>query len=132
MYCRNCGEAMNENQAICVSCGVQATDGSSYCPNCGNEVTPGADVCLNCGVSLVKAPTKAAAGNLGGQDKITMALICFFFGGLGIHNFMMGESKKGVTKILLSLCFGIGAILALIDFIKILTDSYEVDPEKAF
>ena len=30
----------------------------------------------------------------------------------------------------MSCCFGIGAILALIDFIKILMDKYEVNPEK--
>ena len=60
-----------------------------------------------------------------------MALICFFLGGLGIHNFMMGETKKGIVKIVLSLCLGIGGILALIDFIKILMDKYVIDPEKA-
>ena len=61
-----------------------------------------------------------------------MALICFFLGGLGIHNFMMGETKKGIVKIVLSLCLGIGGIIALIDFIKILMDKYVIDPEKAF
>ena len=58
----------------------------------------------------------------GGRDKLTVALICFFFGGLGIHNFMMGETKKGLLRIILTLCFGLGAILALIDFVKILLD----------
>jgi hypothetical protein len=45
---------------------------------------------------------------------------------------MMGETKKGVVKIVLSFLCGIGGILALIDFIKILTDKYVVDPDKAF
>ncbi len=80
---------------------------------------------MNCGVAIKKA------GDLGGQDKIVMALICFFLGGLGIHNFMMGETKKGIVKIVASIClFGIGSILALIDFIKILMDKYEVNPDK--
>ncbi len=129
MYCKNCGAAMNPNQAICVQCGVKTGDGANFCPNCGNPTTPGAAVCLACGIALGKAQ---AGGNLGGQDKMTMALICFFLGALGIHNFMMGESKKGIVKIVASLCFGLGAILALIDFVKILTDKYEVDPEKLF
>jgi len=71
-----------------------------------------------------------APGNLNGQDKVTMALICFFLGGIGIHNFMMGETKKGIFKIIMLFCCGISGILALIDFIKILTDSYVVDPDK--
>lgn len=129
MFCRNCGEAMNDNQAICLKCGVKTGEGNAYCANCGNAVSADAAVCLNCGVAIKKA---GAEGDLAGKDKITMALVCFFLGGLGIHNFMMGESKKGVVKIVLSLCCGIGGILALIDFIKILTDKYVVDPTKAF
>ena len=39
---------------------------------------------------------------------------------------MMGETKRGIWKIVLSFCCGIGGILALIDLIKICTDSYEV------
>ena len=126
-YCKNCGVEINENQEICVKCGVKVGVGTAFCHNCGKELPAGADVCLNCGVSAKKAP---AAGDLGGKDKVTMALICFFLGGLGIHNFMMGETKKGIFKIVMSCCFGIGAILALIDFVKILMDKYEVNPEK--
>lgn len=129
MFCKNCGEVMNDNQAICLKCGVKTGDGASYCANCGQPIAPNADVCLSCGVAVKKA---GAEGDLGGKDKVTVALICFFLGGLGIHNFMMGETKKGVVKIILSLCFGVGSILALIDFIKILMDKYVVDPEKAF
>ena len=127
MFCRNCGEQMNDNQAICLKCGVKTGEGEAYCSNCGKEVTPGAEVCLNCGVAIKKS--NAGYGN---YDKIVIALVCFFLGGLGIHNFMLGETKKGIVKIVLSICFGIGAILALIDFIKILMDKYEVNPDKAF
>ena len=125
MFCKNCGVQMNENQAICINCGVKAGDGDRFCYNCGQEMTPGATVCLHCGVAA-----KKAGGNLNGQDKVVMILICLFLGGLGIHNFMMGETKKGVFKIIMSLCCGIGGILALIDLIKIAMGSYVVDPEK--
>ena len=43
---------------------------------------------------------------------------------------MMGETKKGVFKIIMSCCCGIGSILALIDLIKIFSDKFEVDPDK--
>lgn len=131
MYCKNCGEALNENQAICLKCGVAVGNGNSYCANCGRPVAPNAAVCVSCGVAIQNKKV-AAGGSLGDKDKTTMALICFFLGGFGVHNFMMGESKKGVVKIIATLCFGIGAILALIDFIKILTDKYVIDPEKMF
>lgn len=128
MYCKNCGEQMNDNQAICIKCGVKVGDGTAYCANCGNALPENADVCLNCGVAV----KNVKAGNLAGQDKLVMILICFFLGGFGIHNFMMGETKKGIVKIVTSFICGIGGILALIDLIKICTDKYVVDPEKLF
>lgn len=127
MFCRQCGKEMNDNQAICLNCGVKTGEGNAFCANCGNAVDPNAAVCLSCGVAI-----KKAGGDLAGKDKITMALICFFLGGLGIHNFMMGETKKGILRIVLTCCFYLGSILALIDFIKILTDKYVVDPDKFF
>ncbi|MBQ8741023.1 MAG: TM2 domain-containing protein [Clostridia bacterium] len=127
MYCKNCGEQMNDNQAICLKCGVKTCQGEGFCANCGQTVAPGAEVCLSCGVAV-----KKAGGDYGKYDKIVIALVCFFLGGLGIHNFMLGETKKGIVKIVLSLLCGIGSILALIDFIRILMDKYEVNPDKAF
>lgn len=126
MFCKNCGEQMNDNQAICLKCGVKTGEGNAYCANCGKEVVPEAEVCLSCGVAIKKT------ANYGNYDKVVIALVCFFLGGLGIHNFMLGETKKGVVKIVLNFCFGIGSILALIDFIRILMDKYEVNPDKAF
>jgi TM2 domain-containing membrane protein YozV len=98
----------------------------NFCANCGNPVQPGAEVCMSCGFAVKNIKP------LAGQDKLVMILICFFIGGFGVHNFMMGETKKGVVKIIATFCCGIGGILALIDLIKIATDKYEVDPEKLF
>ena len=130
MFCKNCGAEMNAEQAVCTSCGVPTGKGNKFCPNCGKETAAEAVVCVNCGVSL---GNKATAGNgqyLNGKDKIVMAVIAFFLGGIGIHNFMMGETKKGIFKIVMSFLCGIGAILALIDLIKIAMGTYEVNPDK--
>lgn len=113
---------MNDNQAICLKCGVAVGKGKSFCQNCGATVNEDAAVCTNCGCKVV---TKKES-NLNGQDKMTMALICFFLGGFGVHNFMMGEKKRGILKIVFAFLCGISGILALIDFVKILTDTYEV------
>lgn len=125
MFCKNCGESLNENQAICVKCGVKVGEGKSFCANCGKEIDPNASVCLSCGVAV-----KSAAGDLNGQDKLVMILVCLFLGGLGIHNFMMGETKKGVFKIIMSFLCGLGGIFALIDLVKIAMGKYVVDPNK--
>lgn len=54
MYCKNCGEQLNENQMVCLKCGVMVGDGSGFCPNCGNAVANEAVFCVNCGASLAK------------------------------------------------------------------------------
>lgn len=126
MFCKNCGEQLNDNQAICVKCGVKVGEGNAYCANCGKTIDPSAEVCLECGVAVKKK------GDLAGNDKIVIILVCLFLGGIGIHNFMMGETKKGVVKIVASFLCGIGGILALIDLVKIAMGKYVVDPEKLF
>lgn len=129
MYCRNCGEEMNDNQAICLKCGVEVGKGNAYCANCGKPVNADAAVCLNCGVAINNA-ANTGKYDVNGKDKLMMALLCFFLGGLGIHNFLLGENKKGIFRIIMSFVCGIGGIIALIDFIKILMGKYTVDPTK--
>ena len=69
MHCRNCGEPMNDNQAICLKCGVETGKGNSFCPNCGNPVAAEAVICVNCGVSLKKKNTVNEGGDLSGIQK---------------------------------------------------------------
>jgi TM2 domain-containing membrane protein YozV len=57
------------------------------------------------------------------QSKTTMALLCFFLGGLGIHRFMMGYTGIGILMILTLGCCG---ILTLVDFIRILMGSLKM------
>lgn len=128
MFCKNCGKEINENQAICLSCGVKKGTGSTFCENCGQTVAEGSDVCLNCGVAV----KKGGAGDLAGKDKTMILILSIFLGGIGVHNFIMGEAKKGILKIVGCLCTGglLSVVLQIIDIIKICTDKYEVDPNK--
>lgn len=132
MYCKACGQPINDNQAICLNCGVKVGEGNKYCANCGNPVNPEATVCLNCGVAIQKKIEEKKEWIPAGKDKITAIILCLFLGAIGIHNFYLGETKKGILKIVFCLVFGISAILALVDLIKMITDSYIVDPNKAF
>ncbi len=119
MYCKNCGSEVDANATVCVKCGFDKNKGNKYCYNCGNEVAPGAQVCLNCGVAVVDAVNQ--------KSKLTAGLLGIFLGGLGIHNFYLGYTGKAIAQIVLSLCFGIGAIWGLIEGIMILTGSINKD-----
>ena len=63
MYCKNCGAALNENQAICLNCGVEAGKGKGHCPHCGNAVAEEAALCVKCG-SWIKKETAPMKTNI--------------------------------------------------------------------
>ena len=56
------------------------------------------------------------------QSKITMIIVCWFLGGLGIHRLMMGYRNWWLMLITAGGC----GIWLLIDFIKLLTGSLKM------
>lgn len=126
MYCRNCAHEMDDKATVCVNCGVAKGVGKIYCQNCGNPTDPNAAVCVKCGVALQQ----------GGKSKIAAGLLGIFLGGLGIHNFYLGYTKKAVVQLLLCLVGGvltfgvlsyIVGIWGLIEGILILVGKIAVD-----
>ena len=118
MYCKNCGNPMDPNAAICVKCGCAKGTGNSYCPNCGQPTVPGAAACTSCGVGLAPAGEQ--------KSKLAADLLGIFLGGLGIHNFYLGYTGKAIAQLLLS-CTGISGIWGLIEGILILCGNIKVD-----
>lgn len=149
MYCKNCGQTLAQDQNFCPNCGTM-NDASenvnqqnfSQDANQNNYADQNYNTQYNNQQYANQQYANAQYNNqqyanaqynnqpyLGGKDKTAIALLAFFLGGFGIHNFVLGETKKGIIKIVLSWT-GISGILALIDFVKILTDGYEVNPDK--
>jgi TM2 domain-containing membrane protein YozV len=56
------------------------------------------------------------------KSKTTAALLAFFLGGFGIHQFYLGNTGKGVAYLLFFWTL-IPSIIAFIDFIILLTKS---------
>ena len=140
MFCKHCGAEMNDIQAVCLKCGVRKGDGMRFCSYCGKEATFGSRFCSHCGAPTGNPNPAPNPNYLAGNEMILIALLCFFLGGLGVHNFIMGENKKGAAKLILTfggiiLC-GIPTIVCevfvLIEFVNILTNKYVVDTEKWF
>ena len=59
MYCRTCGNKMNDNAEICVKCGVKRNVGADYCQVCGARTTASMTNCKKCGAKLMKAMSSA-------------------------------------------------------------------------
>lgn len=124
MFCKNCGNQMDDNAAVCVKCGVAKGQGDRFCPYCGEELQPGAAVCMKCGTALHNIPAGTEP-----KSRLTAGLLGIFLGGFGVHNFYLGYTGKAIAQILLTFCFGIGAIWGFIEGILILVGTIDKDAD---
>jgi TM2 domain-containing membrane protein YozV len=110
-----------------------------YCRNCGTELPDGTEFCSNCGVNPATGQTQVpptqpfqTEGTIppGYQQKSKMVagLLGIFLGGLGVHQFYLGNNQAGVIRIVVSVVTcGIGSIWGFIEGIMILTGTPDKD-----
>jgi TM2 domain-containing membrane protein YozV len=118
----------------------------SHCTNCGAEVRPGVGKCAYCGAAVAvigaqqapRAPTPPAAPPaspvpMGDQkSKVAAGVLGILLGCLGIHNFYLGYTTKGIIQVAITvLTLGAGAFISgiwgLVEGIMILTGSIATD-----
>ena len=112
---------------------------AKYCSQCGNELNKGERYCPKCGTdSEAKEPVTEEYISENGEQpksKIGAGLLAIFLGYLGVHNFYLGYTSKGIAQLLLTLvgwiACGLGPVAAsiwgLIEGILILTGSINKD-----
>jgi TM2 domain-containing membrane protein YozV len=152
-FCRTCGGDVSTSPQRCPNCGADPLQGTHYCFNCRVATDPFANPCATCGAQLARpayaqapqpppqVPHTMIVNQVGAgmvqpmgppKSKATAAVLCFFFGMLGVHRFYTGQTGIGVALLLQTLILGpltLGAwfvvtfIWALIDFILILAGS---------
>lgn len=129
MFCKNCGNQMDNLAVVCVKCGVPAGQGNNFCPNCGAQTVPDATACMQCGVALSQPVPQGTQ-----KSKIVAGLLGIFVGSLGIHNFYLGYKSKAIAQLLITVCTcGAGAavteIWGLIEGILILVGNINTDAD---
>ena len=129
MYCKNCGNPIDENAAGCTQCGVPKGQGTQFCSNCGTQLAPGAAVCMACGYATAPNGNIAAPG---AKSKMAAGLLGIFLGVFGVHNFYLGYTGKAIAQLLISvLSCGFLALVSeiwgLIEGIMILSGSINTD-----
>lgn len=99
-----------------------------FCSNCGKEITGNENFCPSCGKILESAKVvtpQPKNKNASGKNRTIASLLAFFLGGLGAHRFYVGKAGTAVLTILLTCCYGIGCIWALVDLIMILCGNFK-------
>lgn len=130
MYCKNCGNPMDDQAAICVKCGYAKGTGTNFCHNCGQQMQPGAAFCTSCGAQPIINPND----NPNAKSKLAAGLLGIFLGAFGVHNFYLGNTGKAVAQLLICLlgsCLVVGPAVAgiwgLIEGIMILCGKITTD-----
>jgi TM2 domain-containing membrane protein YozV len=127
MFCRNCGNQVDDRAIACTKCGANPRDGGSFCQNCGKPTAANAVICTSCGVGLARpySGSDPRAGN-----KIAAGICGILLGSLGVHKFILGYTTAGLIMLLATLLTcGLAAvvthIIGLIEGIIYLTKSDE-------
>lgn len=92
-----------------------------YCGSCGRDIGPYGTRCGYCGAGSLPAVP-------GQKSKLTAGLLGIFLGGLGIHSFYLGFTRRGVLQIVVTfLTLGVGSLWGFIEGILILVDKMPYD-----
>jgi len=95
----------------------------AYCRNCGKEIKDNYNNCPYCG-----ANTKTVQNTSTGKSKLLAGMFGIVFGGLGIHNFYLGYTNKGIIQIVVSfLTCGIGSLWGFVEGVLILAGEIKTD-----
>ncbi len=89
-----------------------------FCKNCGNEVENGAKFCGVCGAAVTTAPApEAPAASQPTAKKSTKSylaagLLGIFLGAFGVHNFYLGFTGKAIAQLLITVlsCFALSPV----------------------
>lgn len=122
---------MQPGAYVCTRCGVPAGTGNRFCPNCGAQTDVNAVFCVKCGAGFVPVQNAMPPG-VEQKSKLAGALLAFFLGSLGVHNFYLGYTSKAVTQLLISIlsCGALAVVSqvwAIVEGVQILTGTINTD-----
>ncbi|MCH5163708.1 MAG: zinc-ribbon domain-containing protein [Clostridiales bacterium] len=86
MYCKNCGNQIDDNAYVCIHCGVRVSDEvplvkqehPRFCTHCGKQIDPNAYICVHCGVKTGANNERIVAKSTG-KNSVVLAILGIVF-----------------------------------------------------
>lgn len=102
MYCKNCGQQIDDKAVACTHCGVATND---HAPQVQQPV-----------INIVNTNTNTVSGGVSyiHKKKWTAFWLCLLLGELGVHRFYVGKIGTGIIWLLTFGFFGIGWFIDLL------------------
>ena len=127
VYCPQCGAPANDGAFKCEYCGATISQPAQQQPAYQQpvyqqNVNPFPDVQAQ--VGYINSTTFSEKSGWPVKSKLVAILLAFFLGGLGIHQFYLGKSGKGVLYLLFCWTY-IPGIIAFIDMIMLIVSNNE-------
>ena len=123
MYCKHCGQQMDDGAEACPNCGMSAAE--TYCVNCGAKISARQAFCGNCGFSQntggpARNTSVFSSGSAAGKELHRSSkhrIIAGVCGGLG----ETADCNPWIFRafLILSHLFGIGILLDIVYIIMI-------------
>ena len=92
--------------AFCKNCGAELADGATFCASCGTTVeaqAPQNDAGAYQQPTYQQPQYQAPVATGTPKSKMVAGLLGIFLGALGIHNFYVGNTKRALIQLLVSL-----------------------------
>jgi len=97
-------------------------DNEKFCFECGSIINIRAEICPKCGVRQPYTSFQHEEQQQNENEWLTILLLCWFLGALGIHRFYSGYKVIGIIQLL---TLGGCGVWVMIDLIMIIIGNYK-------
>lgn len=129
MYCRECGNEVNDKAEICINCGVRPLNGNNFCQACGAETRKEQEFCIKCGAKLIR---KKQLSSLNDNPSLLVNLASCCFPIVGLVLYLVWRDEKPRTAKSVCIWGVVGFVIISVFYIFMAILGFIVESEAGY